>query len=98
MDESQIRNGFVPANGGDAALIPIAEWPAWLVLHAAADLFRDILPHLDGDWSYSGNRRAILLEVRHVADGKDLRMSFDIQSVIDDDATTAIDFSAHCLA
>src|SRR5215510_10814624 len=97
MNLPNLGNALCPPDGCHAALVPIGERPAWHALHPTADLFRNILAHLDGYRSHSWNWRAVLLKVCEVADDKDLRMSFDVQSIVHDDPTAAIGFAAERL-
>src|SRR5215468_6728339 len=94
MNLPNLGNALCSPDRCHAALVPIGEGLAWFVFHATADLFRNELPHLDGYRGHSWNRRAILLKVCEVADNEDFRMSFEVQSIVHNNSTAAIGFTA----
>src|SRR5690349_7365624 len=97
MDLPDLGNALCAPDSRHAAFVPVAERLAGFVFYSTTDFFPNILAHLDGHRSYSGNRCAILLKVCEVADDEDLRISFNVQSVIHDHASAAVNFAAERL-
>lgn len=96
VDLRLVDDGFAAANRGHGAEVFVVEVLEVLV---AADQAHDVV---EGDLSFlHGNRRnrrqralRAVLEVCAVTDGKDVFAAFDLQLLVDDDATAAVNFAA----